>query len=91
MKVHEWSRGADASGGHTVAVTAGVVDGMETQLPKTALLVATLLAVMLAGCGGGADRAESTGVAPQPVEGAPPGYGPPGGKAGPPPELAPKQ
>jgi hypothetical protein len=64
---------------------------MGTHQHKTYWLIAILLAVILSGCGDRANRAENTGVAPQPVEGAPPGYGPPGGKAGLPPELAPKE
>jgi hypothetical protein len=53
------------------------------------ILVAGL--ILLSGCRGGSGQSENTGVAPQPVKGAPQGYGPPGGAAGPPPsDLAPK-
>jgi hypothetical protein len=55
-------------------------------------LAVTVLALTLSSCGGGGGgRSENTGAAPQPVKGALQGYGPPGGTAGPPPELAPKK
>jgi len=47
--------------------------------------------MLIAVCGcSKTSQSDSTGVPPQPVKGAPQGYGPPGGTAGPPPELAPK-